>query len=216
MTSISSSTKYLNATFENIVVASNMLKQGKIIAFPTETLYGLGADATNDQAILKVFSAKTRPPDKPLIVLVKDRSEANRHAIFCENAHRLTQTFWPGPLTLILNRHPNCNLSRSINTHNSTISLRSPSNTIAMNLLHCFSGPITAPSANLSGHPPPITAKGVMNTLNNRIDGVLDGGTCEGTASTLLDLTKGQPILIRQGPISKHQIEAVIKNTVKG
>ena len=208
------STQFLDATFENIILASHMLKQGKLVAFPTETLYGLGADATNSRSIIKVFTAKSRPLDKPLIILVKDSSEGARHAEFCDDARQLTKTFWPGPLTLILNRHPNCTLPQSLNPYNSTISLRSPGNHVAMRLLNCFSGPITAPSANLSGHPPPNTAGEVMRTLNNRIDGVLDGGKCQGSASSLLDLTSGIPRLIRKGPITKSQIEEVIKKAV--
>ena len=214
MTLPKQSTQLLDATFKNIMLASHMLKQGKLIAFPTETLYGLGADATNSNAILKVFAAKSRPSEKPLIVLVKDSSEGNRYAKFCDDAKHLAKTFWPGPLTLILNRHPNSTLSKSLNPNNLTISLRSPGNDVAMRLLECFSGPITAPSANLAGHPPPNTAKKVMQTLNNRIDGVLDGGKCQGTASSILDLTKRNPRLIREGLITKSQIEAAIKKAV--
>ena len=214
MISYNPSTTYLHANNKNILLASRMLKEGKLVAFPTETLYGLGADAKNNNAILKIFTAKSRPPNKPLIVLVRDSYEGSLYAKFCNAALQLAEAFWPGPLTLILNRNFNCTLSKSLNPHNSTISLRSPSNEIAMRLLHCFSGPITAPSANLSGHPSPNTAKEVMLTLNNRIDVVLDGGKCHGIASSLLDLTKSSPILIRKGPITKSQIEAVIKKAV--
>ena len=210
MTTRIPSVQLLPASEDNIAIAANILRSGGLVAFPTETLYGLGADARNDASVQKVFAAKARPPDKPLIILVQDLGEAIRYGLFDQDARRLAEAFWPGALTLIVNRREPCPLSAEINPGGATVALRAPGSEIAMRLLHAFSGPLTAPSANRSGDPPPIAAEEVIHGLGAAIDAVLDGGCCPGGESSIVELTAGAPRLLREGAISRRRIAEIL------
>ena len=202
--------KLLPANDHNITIASEILHGGGLVAFPTETLYGLGANARSDTAVRKVFSAKARPSDKALIVLVRNIDEATQYGVFNDQAHRLASMFWPGALTLILRRQEISGLSTEINPGGATIALRVPGNNIALRLLHTFSGPLTAPSANPSGAIPPTKAEAVLGCLGQEIDAVLDGGPCPGNQSTLIDISANYPRLLREGAISGTKISRIL------
>lgn len=202
--------RLLPANADNIEIAAGILRTGGLVAFPTETLYGLGADARSENAILKVFQAKARRHDKPLITLVQDIREAGQYGVLDENAERLARAFWPGALTLIVAGRASSPLSRALNPEGNTVALRAPGNDITMRLLRAFAGPLTAPSANLAGATPPKTAEEVMANMAHVIDAVLDGGPCPGNESTLLDLSVGAPRLLRAGAISRRQIEDIV------
>jgi L-threonylcarbamoyladenylate synthase len=205
-----SGAQLLPASDANIAIAADILRAGGVVAFPTETLYGLGADACNEAAVRKLFAVKARPREKPLIVLVQDLDEAGRYGELGEDARRLAGAFWPGALTLIVNRRQSCPLSAEINPRGASVALRAPGSDIAMRLLRAFAGPLTAPSANRSGAPPPNTAQEAMQGLGPMIDAVLDGGSCPGGESTIIDLTAGAPRLLRQGAISRQRIEEAL------
>ena len=202
----SKNTELLPAGESGFRTASNILRAGGLVAFPTETLYGLGADARNDAAVRKVFAAKARPSEKALIVLVRDFSEAARYGDLNDRARRLAEAFWPGALTLIVNRRDASGLSAEINPGGATIALRVPGSDIALSLLGAFAGPLTAPSANPSGVTPPTTAEQVMRGLGGAIDAVLDGGPCPGNESTIVDVSENEPRLLREGAISRDEI----------
>ncbi|MDP7342529.1 MAG: L-threonylcarbamoyladenylate synthase [Alphaproteobacteria bacterium] len=167
--------------------------------------------AGDKAAVEKVFAAKARPAEKPLIVLVQDLGEAGRYGLLGEDAELLAGAFWPGALTLIVNRRQSCPLCREINPRDATVALRAPGGDIAMRLLRAFAGPLTAPSANRSGAPPPNAAAEVMQGLGSMIDAVLDGGPCAGGESTIIDLTAERPRLLRQGAISRRRIEETLR-----
>lgn len=210
MTMPSQGAKRLTASASDIAIAADILRAGGLVAFPTETVYGLGADARNHGAVRNLFVAKARPPDKPLIVLVQDRCEAARYGVLNDPADRLAGACWPGALTLIVNRREPCALCTEINPLGVTVALRAPGNDTALSLLRAFNGPITAPSANPSGAAPPTTAEEVNDGLGTAIDAVLDGGTCPGRESTIIDLTSGAPRLLREGAISRRQITEIL------
>lgn len=200
----------LPADESNIMIAAEILHAEGLVAFPTETLYGLGADARSNVAVRKVFAAKARPSEKALIVLVRGLDEAAQYGILNDEARRLAAAFWPGALTLIVKRRDDSGLSAEINSGNATIALRAPGNAIALRLLHIFSGPLTAPSANPSGTMPPTTAEAVLRGLGQEIDAVLDGGPCPGNASTLIDLSAETPQLLRKGAIPYSEIARIL------
>ena len=202
--------KRLTASWSDIAIAADILRAGGLVAFPTETVYGLGADARNHGAVRNLFVAKARPPDKPLIVLVQDQREAARYGVLDEQAYRLAGACWPGALTLIVNRCEPCALSAEINPLGMTVALRAPGSDTAHRLLRAFNGPITAPSANPSGAAPPITAEEVIDGLGTAIDAVLDGGPCPGSKSTIVDLTTDAPRLLREGAISRRRITEIL------
>lgn len=210
MTASSVGARVMPATPENIEIAAAILCAGGLVAFPTETLYGLGADARSESAVKKVFEAKARPPGKPLIVLVRDIAEAAQYAELDDNARRLAEAFWPGALTLILRRRATSPLAPAINSGGETVALRAPDSAVAMRLLRAAAGPLTAPSANPSSAAPPTTAEQVRHGLEYAIDAILDGGPCPGNESTLLDLSNGPPRLLREGAISRRQIEHIL------
>lgn len=202
--------KVLPANESNITIASKILRGDGLVAFPTETLYGLGADARSDTAVRKVFAAKARPAEKALIVLVQNLDEATRYGVFNDQAQSLASAFWPGALTLIVNRREDSGLSAEINPGGATIALRAPGNDIALRLLRAFSGPLTAPSANTSDATPPTTAEDVLQGLGQKIDAVLDGGRCPGSQSTLIHISENYPQLIREGAISRAEISRIL------
>jgi L-threonylcarbamoyladenylate synthase len=190
--------------------AVDLLIDGEIIAIPTETVYGLAADARNDVAVSQIFKAKGRPSDNPLIVHIGDVAQVDSLAInVSERARLLMDHFWPGPLTIIL---PSAGVvSELVTAKLSTVGLRMPAHDGALQLLRMSGLPLAAPSANISGKPSPTHAKHVAHDMEGRIAGVVDGGVCEvGLESTVIDMSLDVPVILRPGGISKEQIESVI------
>ena len=200
----------LAATPANIASAAQALKAGKLVAFPTETVYGLGADACNDNAVAGIFAAKNRPDINPLIVHVGDPAMAERLARFDARAKRLAERHWPGPLTLVLRRSENCPVSLLATAGLDTVAVRMPRHPVASALLQAFGGPIAAPSANLSGRLSPTAADHVAESLGSKVAAILDGGpTPIGLESTIVDLSMSRPVLLRLGGLAVEEIEAV-------
>lgn len=195
---------------EAIEFAASIIRNGGLVAFPTETVYGLGADAMNENAVRRIFEAKGRPADNPCIVHVDGRDKVDRVAeTIGDKAERLIRTFWPGPLTLVLKRKPN--VAPSVSAGLSTVAIRMPRNKIALELIRFSSTPIAAPSANASGTPSPTTASHVLDDLRGRIDLVLDGGATNiGIESTVLDMTSDRPVILRPGWITQEMLSQVI------
>jgi len=199
------------ATAENVARAAQALAAGELVAFPTETVYGLGADATNGRAVAAIFAAKGRPQFNPLIVHVKDRAAAEALAEFRPLARRLADAFWPGALTLVLPRRSDCLLSLLVSAGLDTVALRVPAHPIAMQLIKAADRPLAAPSANASGHVSPTRAAHVVEELGDRIDLVLDGGpTPLGIESTVVGFENGKPVLLRPGAVAREEIEKLI------
>ena len=190
--------------------AVRILRDGGLVALPTETVYGLGADATNSQAVRKIFAAKGRPRSNPLIVHVADSSVARRCATaWPRSAQRLAAALWPGPLTLVL---PKASMIVDEATAGQpTVALRAPDHPLALKVLRGFGGPVAAPSANRSSRISPTTADHVRRDLGRRVDLILDGGPCKvGIESTVLDLTRHPPTILRPGGVSREAIEELI------
>lgn len=193
--------------------AARTLGAGNLVAFPTETVYGLGADAANAKAVAKIFVLKGRPADHPLIVHVANAAAIDRWAIdIPESAIKLAAAFWPGPLTIILKK--SARVPAAVTGGQDTVGLRCPSHPLALALLAEFakvgSGAIAAPSANRFGHVSPTTAQHVRDEFGADLP-VLDGGACTvGIESTIVDLSRGHPVLLRPGAITREQIEATI------
>ena len=190
--------------------AAALLRAKEVVAFPTETVYGLGADATSNEAVAKIFAAKGRPSDNPLIVHIGDITQLDQVVREVpKKAKHLMEHFWPGPLTIILPKKEG--LSDSVTAGLDTVGVRIPDHIIALELLKEVNLPIAAPSANASGKPSPTTAKHVADDLNGKIAGIVDGGaTGVGVESTVIDCTTEIPTILRPGGISKEEIEAVI------
>lgn len=209
------STRVLAADASGIDEAVRILGAGGLVAFPTETVYGLGADATNAEAVARLYDAKERPAFNPLIAHVAHASAAREIGRFNETALRLAEKFWPGPLTLVLPASPDCAVCDLARAGLDTVALRVPAHPLAHPLLKTFGKPVVAPSANRSGHVSPTTADHVMTDLRGRIDAVLDGGpTLFGLESTILDCTGERPLLLRSGTIPRNLIEAALDMTV--
>jgi len=194
--------------------AAQLLWLGKLVAFPTETVYGLGADATNEAAVKNVFVAKQRPMTHPLIVHVASVDALGDWAqAIPQMALTLANAFWPGPLTLILKKQPW--VSKWVTGGQDTVGLRVPNHPVAKALLDAFGGGIVAPSANQFTHLSPTTAQAVHDELGDQIDLVLEGGACDvGLESTIIDLTVTPPLILRPGMISAQEIEATLGTTV--
>lgn len=195
-------------------VAAQVLKGGGLVAFPTETVYGLGGVIFNEYAIRKIFWAKQRPVDNPLIVHICGESMLNEVAVSIpEEAYKLISVFWPGPLTLILPKHPK--VPKAVTGGLETIAVRMPAHPIALRLIEETGAPIAAPSANLAGRPSPTSAEHVIRDLYGRVDMIIDGGeTLYGVESTILDVLKRPPVLLRPGAYPIDQIEAVLNQRV--
>lgn len=194
-----------------IARAAEALRAGKLVAFPTETVYGLGADATNDQAVAAVFAAKDRPVFNPLIVHTATTERAEWLAGFNEAARTLAATLWPGPLTLVLPRAEACPVSLLASAGLDSVAIRVPAHPKARALLAAADRPVVAPSANPSGRISPTTAQHVVEGLNGSVDLVLAGGRCEiGIESTVLDLTGDTPALLRPGAVTLDALEELI------
>ena len=197
--------------------AARRLAAGDVIAFPTETVYGLGADAANPAAVAKIFALKGRPADHPLIVHVRDARALDEWARDVpETARKLAAKFWPGPLTMILAR--SARVPSAVTGGQETVGLRCPSHPLAQELLRDFarigSGAIAAPSANKFGHVSPTTAEHVREEFGDAVP-VLDGGACDvGIESTIVELSRGEPVLLRPGAVTRDDIEAALGMTV--
>ena len=188
-----------------------MIRDGALVAFPTETVYGLGADATNDRAVAAIFEAKGRPRINPLIVHCAAAAHAREHAIFDERASSVAEVFWPGPLTLVLSRQPQSGVSLLATAGLDTIAVRVPSHPVARDLLRRSQRPIAAPSANRSGEVSPTTPVHVAESLGSAVPLILAGGRSEvGLESTVLDLTADVPLLLRPGAVTREDIEGLI------
>ena len=190
--------------------AAEVLRGGGLVAFPTETVYGLGADATNRDAVLRIFAAKGRPPTNPLIVHVANLAIAKRYAAaWPDRAQRLAERFWPGPLTLVLPKHPSIVPEATAGLN--TVGLRCPDHPLALAMLEEFAGAVAAPSANRSTRVSPTTAQHVRDELGPAVDFILDGGPCRvGIESTVLDLLADPPRILRPGAVTARQIADVI------
>ena len=196
---------------ENYTQAVDLLNNGEIVAFPTETVYGLGAVATNEQAVKKIFAAKGRPSDNPLIVHIGTVEEVSLYTTnISEVAQKCMNAFWPGPLTLVMHAKPNV-LAPSVTAGLDSVGIRMPDHPVALELLQTLKKPLAAPSANRSGKPSPTKAEHVFEDLQNIIPCILDGGmTGIGLESTVLDVTLDTPVILRPGGVTKEMLEAVI------
>lgn len=191
--------------------AAALLREGKLVAFATETVYGLGADATSNQAVASIFEAKGRPHFNPLICHYPDAAAAFAHVEASDAARRLADAFWPGPLTLVLPRRVTCPVALLAGAGLDTLAVRVPRHGDALALLHAVGRPVAAPSANRSGQVSPTTAEHVLDGLDGRIAAVIDSGPCAvGVESTVLDLTGERPFLLRPGGVPEDAIVAVI------
>lgn len=190
--------------------AARCLADGGLVAFPTETVYGLGADATNAEAIARLYLAKGRPSFNPLIAHVADLAAARRIARFDAGAEKLAARFWPGPLTLVLPRAAGCPVADLATAGLETVAVRVPDHPVARDILARFGGPVVAPSANISGHVSPTTARHVEADLAGRIDLIIDGGAANvGLESTIVGCFE-PPLLLRPGGLARSEIEAAL------
>lgn len=204
-------TERLRADAAGIARAAALLRAGGLVALPTETVYGLAADARNDLAVARVFAAKGRPRFNPLIVHLADAAQAARYGVPDATARRLAQAFWPGPLTLIVPLRDGHGLSPLVTAGLETVALRVPAHETTRAVLDAFGGPLAAPSANPSGKISPTTAAHVLAGLDGRIAAVLDGGACGvGVESTIIALADGVPRLLRAGGLAAERIEDAI------
>ena len=195
--------------------AAGLLREGALVAFPTETVYGLGGDARSDLAVARIFDAKGRPRFNPLIVHVPDIAAAREFAVFDGQAEAVAAAFWPGPLTLVLPLR-DAGLSPLVTAELPSVAIRVPAHPLAQGLLRAFGGPLAAPSANPSGRVSPTRAGHVMAGLAGRIAAVLDGGACAvGVESTILGLLDG-PQLLRPGGVPVEALEAMLGPLVIG
>jgi len=209
-------TEVLRPDDEGIARAAALLRAGRLVAFPTETVYGLGADATDDDAVAAIYTAKNRPATNPLIVHVASFDDARKLARFSAAAEALAGAFWPGPLTLVLPVREDAGLSPRALAPGGTLALRVPDQPVATALLAATGQPLAAPSANPSGRISPTTAAHVLAGLDGRIAAVLDGGPCEvGLESTILDPGE-PPRLLRPGGLPAREIEALLGRPLAG
>jgi len=204
-------TRLVDAEFVAIADAAVCLADGGLVAFPTETVYGLGADATNGAAVARLYAAKGRPSFNPLIAHVFDLAAAKKLAVFDGAAEKLAASFWPGPLTLVLKKRPGCPVAELATAGLDSIAVRVPQHPVALAILSRLGRPVVAPSANRSGHVSPTTARHVVNDLGGRIDYIVDGGPAQvGVESTIVGCLGDRPVLLRPGGLPREQIEAVL------
>ncbi|RBP18274.1 translation factor SUA5 [Roseiarcus fermentans] len=199
------------ATPEAIAAAAQCLRRGGLVAMPTETVYGLAADATSDEAVAGIYAAKGRPTFNPLIAHVGGVESAKEQARFDADAERLARAFWPGPLTLVLPAAATCRVSLLARAGLDSIALRAPDHPVARALIEAAGRPLAAPSANASGHVSPTDADHVLADLDGRIDWILDAGRCRhGLESTIVACLDGGPTLLRPGALPREAIEAAL------
>ena len=195
-------------------IAADIIRRGGLVAIPTETVYGLGANGLDEQAVIKIFEAKGRPQDNPLILHVAEPAEIEK---FCHNipqaAYDLAEKFWPGPLTMVLPAREI--VPRRTTAGLDTVAVRCPDNAVTREIIRLSGVPIAAPSANISGKPSTTTAQHVLNDHNGKIDAIVDGGACRvGVESTIVDLTETRPRLLRPGGITPEQLIQVLGDLV--
>jgi L-threonylcarbamoyladenylate synthase len=201
----------LTADRLGIARAAALIREGQLVAFPTETVYGLGADATDDGAVAAIYAAKSRPSFNPLIIHYATAAAAFGDVAPTPHAEQLAAAFWPGPLTLVLPRQPGSRVARLTGAELDTQAVRVPAHPIARRLLDAVGRPVAAPSANRSGRVSPTTAQHVLDGLDGRIAAVIDGGACiVGLESTVIDLSGPWPTLLRAGGITLEALRAVI------
>ncbi len=194
-------TQRLDPTPIGLARAADLLSRGGLVAFPTETVYGLGADACNDHAVARIYEAKGRPSFNPLIAHVADVEAAKTLTEWTEAAEAVARAFWPGPLTMVLKKREGSGLSKLLSAGQDTVAVRVPEHPVAQGLLRAFGGPVAAPSANRSGQISPTSAEHVLNGMTGRVEAVVDGGRCQvGLESTIIGLA-GRPTLLRPGQI---------------
>lgn len=202
--------RILQPDVAGLAAAAAILRAGGLVAFPTETVYGLGADACDDAAVADIYAAKGRPNFNPLIVHLPDLAMAENLCDFNDEAHMLAGAFWPGALTLVLPLKPGAEISKLVTAGLNTLAVRVPDHAVAQGLLRAFSGPIAAPSANPSGRVSPTTAAHVIDGLGHKINGLVDGGPCEvGLESTIVSCVD-RPTLLRAGGIPAEALEACL------
>ena len=202
----------LNLTSENIEKAATALRAGELVAFPTETVYGLGADATNARAVAKIYEAKDRPSFNPLIVHFPDVEHVSQMAHMSPVANQLAAHFWPGAISFVLSRKPECPISKLVSAGLPTFAARVPAQAGAQNLFRVAGIPIAAPSANRSGRVSPTLASHVADDLRDKVDLILDDGPCTvGLESTVIDLSGKIPTILRPGGVTQEDIEDVLK-----
>lgn len=208
-------TKRLIADASGLAEAAQLLRAGGLVAFPTETVYGLGADARVGTAVAAVYAAKGRPSFNPLIVHLARTEDAEKYVVWHPAAERLAQAFWPGPLTLVLPLRDGHGLSSLVTAGLDTVAIRVPAHPVAHALLSAFDGPIAAPSANPSGRISPTTADHVLAGLGGRIAAVLDAGPCAvGLESTIVGFDGDRPMLLRAGGLPLEALEAAAGQTL--
>lgn len=204
-------TKLLKINSDGYATAAEVLKSGNLVAFPTETVYGLGADALNSKAVAEIYIAKKRPTFNPLIVHVLDLKMAQKFATFDKDSLLLAKNFWPGPLTIVAPIKNRANLSELITAGLNTVAIRVPAHPVARKLLETFNGPIAAPSANPSGSISSTNASHVKNGLNGKIEAILNGGKCDvGLESTIILSHDGQCHILRSGGVPATDIEEIL------
>lgn len=202
-------TEILGTSDSDIARAAELLALGDVVAFPTETVYGLGGDARSDTAVAAIYAAKGRPRFNPLIAHLPDLESAEKIAVFSDTARLLAHRFWPGPLTLVLPLRPNSGISDLVSAGLDTIAIRVPAHPVARRLLKAFKGPVAAPSANPSGKVSPTSACHVIEGLAGKIAAIVDGGPCPvGLESTIIQLDP--PLLLRPGGLAAEDIEALL------
>lgn len=203
-------TKILQATAENLKLAGEMIRAGELVAFPTETVYGLGADGLNLSAREKIYAAKGRPSSKPLSLHVASLEQVEQVAEISAAAEKLFKKFCPGPLTIILPKQKN--LPDFVTGGLPSVGIRFPNNQVALELIKISGCPVAASSANISDQPPPKTADEVFKNLRGKVEIILDGGECElGISSTVVDVTGEVPKILRRGSISEENILDALK-----
>ncbi len=200
--------------FQSISYAAEVLKKGGTVAFPTETVYGLGANALDEDAVNRIFAAKGRPSDNPLIVHIWNINQINELVSEIPDIFfKLAEKFWPGPLTLVMKK--SSWIPELVTAGLDTVGIRMPNHPAALLLLKYADIPVAAPSANISGSPSPTRVEHVINDLNNKVDVIIDGGDCAvGLESTVLDITGNEPVILRPGGVTPEQIEKTLGRVV--
>lgn len=208
-------TRFFGTTEEDIQQAAEIIKEGGLVAFPTETVYGLGADALNPEAVGKVYAAKGRPSDNPMIVHISSKNDLSYLTFeITDDIRKLMDAFWPGPLTMVVPAAPV--VPRVTTGGLDTVAVRMPSDPVAAALITSSETPIAAPSANLSGRPSPTSARHVIDDLDGRIDAIIQGGDCQvGIESTVVDMTGAVPAVLRPGIITAERLSQALGKTVE-
>lgn len=203
--------KTLHIDIEAVDNAVTHWREGGLVVMPTETVYGLGADATNGEAVARIYALKSRPQFNPLIVHVADMRAAIRYVEWNDMAEQLAEAFWPGPLTLVLKRRARSRISELVSAGGDTLAIRVPAHPLAQQLLQAFNGAIAAPSANRSGRVSPTTAQHVRDEFGDDSPLIIDGGPClVGLESTVLDISGEVPVLLRAGAVTRAMLEEVL------